>query len=284
MAIGALSARQEVEVDAPAISDFSAGDLVWAKSVSSVDPFWPGQIVDPVHIPEDIRWGGVPGTVCVMFFGSTNNKSRGRDYLWARQGNVLAFTPEFTNLLKEQTVPERFHPLAFAEAIREALQVEFSRKVAERKEERDRDQVDGRGHLLRDKNYDNDLEMLHFQEHQPPQKRKRPVCTSCGAKLRQARDESNDGGRTLCQGCEKLFEKGQLGCDTCEKWVHECCDPRAEQILNVTGGEEIDYFCPECSPNSQQDDDMLESELEEGRTKLRRPRSGYFLFSRDFHK
>ena len=84
-------------------------------------------------------------------------------------------------------------------------------------------------------------------------------------------------------------DKNMVGCDNCNFWVHDHCDPMAARVLALIerGDEEEAYMCPLCR------------KLEEGRQTLaalaraeaamkhaqpRNPRSAYNLFSMEIHK
>ena len=84
-----------------------------------------------------------------------------------------------------------------------------------------------------------------------------------------------------------------VGCDSCDFWVHDHCDPRAAIAL-AADSEEVPYQCPRCAappargawgPGAL----AQLAELREVRQALRaaeprRPRTSFQLFVMDVHR
>ena len=84
-------------------------------------------------------------------------------------------------------------------------------------------------------------------------------------------------------------DKNMEGCDNCNFWVHDFCDPQAARVLAhiARGDDEEPYMCPLC--RRQQDARaklaaMASAEAAMKAAQPRQPRSAYNLFSLEIHK
>lgn len=58
--------------------------------------------------------------------------------------------------------------------------------------------------------------------------------------------------KVVCPVCEVQWGEDTLnmvGCDGCDFWVHMACDSAAASLA-AAGGEEAEYFCPNCRARS----------------------------------
>jgi len=99
-----------------------------------------------------------------------------------------------------------------------------------------------------------------------------------------------------------MSDRNMVGCDSCDFWVHDHCDPRAALAL-AAGSEDVPYQCPRCAgaagePWGAGDAPRGEwgpgaqaqlAKLREVRQALReaeprRPRTSFQLFVMDVHR
>lgn len=43
----------------------------------------------------------------------------------------------------------------------------------------------------------------------------------------------------------KPTDKNMVGCDGCDFWIHDTCDPEAARVL-ASAAEDENYYCPSC--------------------------------------
>ncbi len=119
-----------------------------------------------------------------------------------------------------------------------------------------------------------------------------------GPRAKQQRATGRLGGAQVWQ----MSDRNMVGCDSCDFWVHDHCDPRAALAL-AAGSEDVPYQCPRCAgaageawgagdaprgewgPGAQ----AQLAKLREVRQALReaeprRPRTSFQLFVMDVHR
>ncbi|KAK9827616.1 hypothetical protein WJX81_006673 [Elliptochloris bilobata] len=261
------------------LQSFRRGHLVLARNVNRSERYWPAVVVDPARdVPERVRQIMQPGKLCLMFYGPAANKLGRRDICWASEADVLPLGERLEDLRSHRRRPG---DAPFEDAVREALLVE-------------------RG-------------LAHPLEGAPAEEEAAPApCVSCEAARSdwEVRHSGEMGGR--CTRCQRLYDKGNycpvcnrtwtmsdcnmVGCDSCDFWVHDHCDPGAAVAL-AAGSEDVPYQCPRCvaaedppargtwGPAAQ----AQLAKLREVRQALRdseprRPRTSFQLFVMDVHR
>ncbi|KAK9830484.1 hypothetical protein WJX72_011976 [[Myrmecia] bisecta] len=265
------------------LESFEVGGLVLARNVNREEPYWPGVIVDPlVHgVPESIKRLMQPGRLCVMFYGPPINSVRARDYKWVGEDDgLLPLTEHIDELLEMQNKHsgrrERGNP--FSEAVEEALLVEAGLA----------DPIQGASKGSR----------AQFEAAPADDE---PVCACCSLSLNTYELEHAEefGGR--CGNCQRLYEAGSycnvcdkvwmpttknmVGCDGCDFWIHNHCDPLAAAAL--ASNSDDPYFCPTCRKRKDVRGKLAalrEAEAALVKAQPRRPRSAYNLFAAEIHK
>ncbi|KAL5719182.1 hypothetical protein ACHQM5_011996 [Ranunculus cassubicifolius] len=231
--------------------DFSLGDVVWARSGKRY-PLWPGIVIDPVSkAPDAVLKSCIVGTICVMFFGFSNN-GKERDYAWVKHGMIFPFI-DYVDRFQGQTQLYKSKPSDFRMAIEEAFLAEHGLE----------DMLMNATNIIPE-NLDSNPSILGVQEatgsnqeqecqsqNQDIAKKNLQNCEGCGLKIplrtRKKIKNSTPEGQLLCKQCARLLKSKQY-CGICKKiWHHSDvgnwvrCDG-----CKVWDMENTDYYCPDC--------------------------------------
>ncbi|KAK9672388.1 hypothetical protein RND81_12G097400 [Saponaria officinalis] len=211
--VGRLSrakTKQKKAVYGP--QDFALGDIVWAKSGKRF-PAWPAIVIDPMlQAPEAVLSSCIPGSICVMYFGSSKNGKQ-RDYSWVKGGMIFPFH-KYLDRFQGQTDLHKSKQSDFRMAIEEALLAEQGL-------------IDGHlGMVNADPYHANSLgfheaigsSQILSQGVYAKKSDTRP-CSGCGLVLSSKSFAAHDGS-LLYKHCVKLLKSKQY-CGVCKRiWHH----------------------------------------------------------------
>ncbi|GAQ87333.1 histone-lysine N-methyltransferase [Klebsormidium nitens] len=268
----AVSRRHMPEGAAFPLEKFQAEELVWARTGTRYDPFWPAKVVEMADVPEAVRRSFVPDALCVEYFGPSSSKKWDKDYSWVKRGNIFPFL-DFATWFCGQDLKKRAKD--FRAAVTAAM-LSTSR-------------LDG--HLdpvppeLRSSSSSttepNSAQLtalaIGATSAETSAAGGSKECISCGGlvKRKGKRKEGLDEGHAVdlekvCEACYKLFENkqycwvckqiwlpnqtdGWVGCDNseCGFWIHADCDGISSDRLKAMEAEDAEYSCPRCRANQE---------------------------------
>ncbi|CAI8615703.1 unnamed protein product [Vicia faba] len=227
------------------LEEFGLGDMVWVKCGKS-NLAWPAVVIDPIsQAPESVLRQCVPGALCVMFFGYSNQKQR--NYLWAKQGMVLPFL-EFMDRFQGQTRIYKSRHSDFHKAMEEAMLA--SSDILD-PHFRAQENVEGEGSCAGQEYHCQDQDII--------------FCYGCGltlpCKTMEKIKDSSCAPPHYCKPCAMLLKSKQycgvckkvwhlLGaddwvrCDSCNVWVHAECENISRKLFKDL--KNTQYHCPDC--------------------------------------
>ena len=284
-AVEALHERQRRDVREETmrkLAQFAPLTMVWLKSGTKGEPWWPALVVDPLvlQLPDGVMRRKTPNSVCAVCFGPSslsfaknegrNSEHEPREFAWVGHRAIKLFRdPKDEALfdsLTDQEIKDEKVRARFVKAMEEAFLYE-------------------QGH--------SDILGMAFEfyggEDEGSKKRRKGGnrCDACNLTLRAS--ASNRGGKgstntnaagaytrtgrsrtnRLCRTCSSLWDNKQycrvceyiffpnaegnwLQCDQCDFWLHaECVGMDEAAFQAVLAEDNAQFFCTVCKPRAQ---------------------------------